>query len=184
MSVLISWRSVSAADEAAFVTLQCRTDIPCHCWARVSPVKPKIHRVSRTKRGLSMPEEYYFCFVAYVDIEQNEAGDTLDHTFTCPDWPYCTTKYFYFFGKQGTVFSKSTSAWWPHHNRNKQPAWSLLLTEPWTWHEVPCPSFELLFTEPWSPEPPDFELFFTETWTPEPMPWGWGYLFMTERWDS
>lgn len=122
MAIYVSWRTLNYVPAEFTVTISNTTDIPCHTWARVSLNPPDVHRVARMKRGLSMPEEYYFCFTAYTDYEQLEAGDTLVHTFLIPDWPFCTTKYFYFFGCQNWIFSKSTSAWFSYHNKFIPPA--------------------------------------------------------------
>jgi hypothetical protein len=130
-----------------------------------------------------MPEEYYFCFVGYRDIEQNEAGDTLFHSFTCPVWPYCTTKYYYYFGKQGGVFSKSTSAWWKYHNwlSIPPPVFTLYSNEPWTIQSNEPPVMYLLFTEPWTVDLPTFYLLFDEPWFVQPPTFA---ILVTEYWSS
>lgn len=86
------------------------TDTPCHLWMRWTTIEPKEHLIQRTKRGLAHLVDKYFCFDAYHDNEQEEAGDTLEHTFTKEPWPVCETRYFYFHGEIAGVASKSTSA--------------------------------------------------------------------------
>ncbi|MBA7573112.1 hypothetical protein ES708_14907 [subsurface metagenome] len=51
-------------------------------------------------RGRSLPWGAYWCFVAWDSIEQQEAGDTLIHTFEVSPWEYCQIKWLSF---RGTV---------------------------------------------------------------------------------
>lgn len=53
--------------------------------------------------------DVYFCFTAYKDLEQEEAGDTYIHTFTLTPWPAGDTRYFYFHGEMAGVPAPSTS---------------------------------------------------------------------------
>ena len=57
-----------------------------------------------------MHGDTYFCFVVYNDNEQEEAGDTLIHTFVKRSWPVCETRWFYFWGSVSGVTCKSTTA--------------------------------------------------------------------------
>lgn len=166
MPIRISWREVEATPFETYVLITAVTDIPCHCWIRVSKNPPDVHRVPAMKRGLSMPEEYYFCFTASNDYDEEDFGDHLIHRFIVPDWPYCVTKSFYFFGMQGTVYSPSTSAAFVYHN-------NFIVAK-----------FELLFTERWTKDMPEWNLHFTEPWSASVMPWGYGFIKITEYWSS
>lgn len=86
------------------------TDIPCHLYMRWTTVKPQIHVVPKYLRGIYMHGDPYFCFVAYTDNEQEEAGDTLTHTFVKRSWPVCETRWFYFWGKVAGDVAPSTTA--------------------------------------------------------------------------
>lgn len=86
------------------------TDIPCHLYMRWTTVKPKIHVVPKYLRGIYMHGDPYFCFVAYIDNEQEEAGDTLTHTFVKHSWPVCETRWFHFWGKVAGATAPSTTA--------------------------------------------------------------------------
>jgi len=86
------------------------TDIPCHLYLRYTVSPPRIHVIPTYKRGIQIHGDPYFCFVAYTENEQEEAGDTLIHTFIKFNWPVCQTRYFYFVGSVSGTFCVSTSA--------------------------------------------------------------------------
>ncbi|MBA7535545.1 hypothetical protein ES705_27803 [subsurface metagenome] len=92
------------------------TDTASHCWCRVSSNPPRIHKKSVKRRGTDFMSELRFCFTVYIDIDQLEPGDTTTHTFVVPDWPYCTTRYFYFWGSVDSVTCVSTSPPFHYHN--------------------------------------------------------------------
>jgi hypothetical protein len=118
--VCISWRSVKYLETFENCIVTTVTNIPCHCYIRYSLNVPLTHKVSRTKRGLSMMDDYYFCFTAYKSVEQDESGDTLEHTFSIKGWEFCVTYYFYFIGRQGLTWSISCSPCFKHHNNYRQ----------------------------------------------------------------
>ena len=95
--------------------IQLVTDEKCHLWLRWSLNPPQKHPRQRRLRGIEVKGDVYYCFTAYHDIEQNEAGDTLIHTFDCIDWPYCQTRWFYFHGTYAGDASPSTSCIFVHH---------------------------------------------------------------------
>lgn len=88
---------------------------PCHLWMRWTTLEPQEHIVPRIIRGLSVPSDKRFCFVAYHDNEQEEGGDTYLHTFIKEPWPHCQTRWFYFHGRVGSEHSPSTSAIFKKH---------------------------------------------------------------------
>lgn len=98
------------------------TDIACHLWMRWTTVQPREHLIQRTKRGLPLMLEKYYCFDVYADNEQEEVGDTLIHTFIKEPWPICETRYFYFQGEIAGVASKSTTAIFSKHRVAPAPA--------------------------------------------------------------
>lgn len=57
-----------------------------------------------------MHGDRYFCFVVYTDNEQEEAGDTLVHTFIKRPWPVCETRWFYFWGSIAGLTCQSTTS--------------------------------------------------------------------------
>jgi len=97
------------------VKIGCYTFAPCHLWLRWTTTEPRIHPTLRVLRGYPMPAGLRFCFTSYEDNEQEEAGDTLYHTFTKEPWPVCQTRYFYFYGQVGGFESPSTSGLFDYH---------------------------------------------------------------------
>lgn len=98
------------------------TDVPCHLWMRWSIQKPWIHSVPSIRRGLAKHDDVYFCFTVYHDNEQEEAGDTLEHTFVKHDWPHCETRYFYFTGKiEGDEVASTTAIFKKHFDEGTAP---------------------------------------------------------------
>ncbi len=62
-----------------------------------------------------MHGDTYFCFVSFTDNEQEEAGDTLIHTFVKRSWNVCETRWFHFWGSEASNVSPSTSALFELH---------------------------------------------------------------------
>lgn len=91
------------------------TDVPCHLWMRWSTNPPQYHTVPSLRRGVYMHGNRYFCFTVYRDNEQEEAGDTLIHTFIKHNWPHCETRYFYFIGERFGLPSPSNSPCFEKH---------------------------------------------------------------------
>ena len=85
------------------------TDRPVHVWLRWTEKPPLMHLQSLVRRGLGVMKDPYYCFTVYQDIEQNEAGDTLHHTFSWPSWYDCLTRWFLFWGTTGGV--KTPTQW-------------------------------------------------------------------------
>lgn len=142
------------------------TDILCHLYMRWTLKKPRIHDIPVFRRGLQMHGDRYFCFTVYKDNEQEEAGDTLVHTFIKPNWPYCQTRYFYFWATVATIPQPSTSAIFKLHRQ--KVGYILVFQEPWTLAPPAPPAMELIFFEPWTalpPGPPEMELIFLEPWS-------------------
>lgn len=104
------------------IVITCTTNNPCHLTCYYTDKPPVRHATSRVVRGLSLPWGAYWCFVAYKEVEQQEAGDTLTHTFEVPDWSYCQTKWFCFRGTVSGEISPSVSALLKHHHPGVPPA--------------------------------------------------------------
>lgn len=113
---LISVRDVQYTEVVGGYHVIVTTDIPSHLFMRWTLTKPQIHSMPVLRRGLMMHADKYFCFTAYHDNEQEEAGDTLTHTFIKVPWPCCQTRYFYFWGSVAGVTSNSTTAFFTLHS--------------------------------------------------------------------
>ncbi len=139
------------------------TDIPCHLYMRWTLEKPGIHLDPVIKRGLPIHYMPRYCFVVYEDNEQLEPGDTLEHTFEKPNWPVCTTRYFYFWGTIASQPSPSESPIFENHRVVVGPP--------------PPPPLELLFTEPYNVADWPAQPLFVEAYTIDPYPWEGVILF-------
>jgi len=95
--------------------LTATTDVPCHLFCRMTKTPPRKHVLPAFRRGIYLQGDIRFCFVVYEDNEQEEAGDTLTHTFLKPGWPICETRWFYFVGSQNGTTSVSETAIFKFH---------------------------------------------------------------------
>jgi len=71
------------ADGYSFLAM---TNKPCHLWLRTTDAPTRIHLASEERRGETKMTDLKFCFTQFSDIEQEEAGDTLEHTFIVRNW--------------------------------------------------------------------------------------------------
>lgn len=97
------------------------TNNPCHLTCYYTDKPPVRHRLSRVVRGEALPWGAYWCFVAWKELEQQEAGDTLTHTFDLTPWPICQTRWFAFRGTVAGVLSPSVSAIFKKHYDGPTP---------------------------------------------------------------
>ena len=97
------------------VTILVTTNFPCHLFMRWTLTKIRIHDLTHLVRGEAFMTDHYYCVDCYNDNEQEEAGDTLTHTFTKPNWPVCQTRWFYFWGTRNGQPSPSESAIFEYH---------------------------------------------------------------------
>ncbi|MBA7591165.1 hypothetical protein ES708_33317 [subsurface metagenome] len=89
---------ITQAPTPSGIIITCRTNNPCHLTIYFTDKPPVRHATSRVVRGLALPWGAYWCFVAWNSLQQQEAGDTLIHTFEVSPWAYCQTKWFSFRG--------------------------------------------------------------------------------------
>ena len=80
-------------------TIVATTDVPCHLFLRMSKKPPWKHVLPAYRRGLRLTGDIRFCFTVFEDNDQEEAGDTLQHTFIKGGWPFCEHRWFYFVGE-------------------------------------------------------------------------------------
>lgn len=103
------------------IVITCITNNPCHLTIYYTDKEPVRHTTSLIKRGVALPWGAYFCFVAWNSVEQQEAADTLTHTFEVPDWSYCQVKWFTFRGTIAGELSPSVTALIKHHHPGVTP---------------------------------------------------------------
>ena len=118
-----NWLIINSAQERTLTgeKITIYTNVPCHLWMRYTLINPKIHKITRLRRGRSAMEDWYFCFDVYTDNDQEEAGDTLVHTFIKEPWPYCEERWYYFHGNVNGIPSPSTSPIFYKHPLLPQP---------------------------------------------------------------
>jgi len=131
--------------------LYVHTSAPVHLWTFYTDVEPRRHLKSRVVRGVELPWDTYFCFVAWKMLEQDEPGDTLEHTFTWIDWPACLTRWFTHRGTVAGEWSPSAGPIFKYHYQDLP--WRTFFTETWECPAPPppLPAFTLSFTEHWTP---------------------------------
>jgi len=107
----------------------CVTDVPCHLWLRWTDKEEHIHPRQKDRRGvlfLSVPD---YCFVEWQEVEQNEAGDTIHHTFNFDTWGTCQRRWWHLRGQIGGADSPSTSPIFTAHYEEQEKAMSLKHTD-------------------------------------------------------
>jgi len=189
----ISVRDIDFHASVAGVRIRVFTDVPSHLFVRLSSQTPRIHKTPSIRRGVAFAEDVRFCFTVFEDNEQEEPGDTLEHTWWKKNWPPCTTKWLYVWGSRSGEVCVSTTAPFKYHNDGYAPVphlvllfqepWSHLLPpppdmaqaflEPWSEPIIPPPPLVQVSLEPWSEYAPPWELVFLEPWThliPPPPP--------------
>lgn len=106
----------SATDTLDGVLISCTTNIPCHLYCRTTPTVPQRHLIPTAQRGATVATYIDQCFVAYYDTEQAEQGDTLLHSFLIAPWPFCETRWYYFWGTKRRQPIPSASPIFQHHS--------------------------------------------------------------------
>lgn len=69
-----------------YFTVHVTTDIPAHLTMLYTGKAIRLHLRQKVIRGVSKLTVPDYCFVEYQALDQEEAGDTLVHTFTFGPW--------------------------------------------------------------------------------------------------
>lgn len=145
--------SIAYDDGAEGIRIRCTTDVACHLFCRISTKPPRKHRIPVIVRGYPLRDDYRWCFTVYHDNEQEEDGDTPVHSFIKVPWPFCETRYFYFWGTVAGVVSPSTSPLFKKHRSQvgeRQPwEFTLIILETWEVHDE-IPELTVVIDEKWS----------------------------------
>jgi len=154
-------------DAGAYICV--KTNHACHLSLYHTIYPPGRHKTSRIERGLAVPWGAYFCFVAWEEIEQSDAGDTIYHRFNVLPWMVLTTKWFAFRGTIGGVLSPSVSCIFEHQHPGGLPMSVVLypdspgdLCEINTGVPNACPNHYLNINE----VVPDEDTSYIEQWLP------------------
>jgi len=92
------------------VTVTVTTKEMCHLFLRFTANAPRKHPRSHMIRGIDLRADLRYCFTVYADIEQEEPGATLTHTFILNDLLFCHRYWFYFYGTSAGITMIYTSA--------------------------------------------------------------------------
>lgn len=134
--------AIGYLDYVNYVKVRLQTPYSCHLYLHYTDHAILKHPQARIIRGLEVPWGVYFCFTGYKTVEQEEAGDSLIHTFTVPDWPICQTFNMITTGTVAGVESPSCGPIFSHHNSGPPPpsyesqldaprAWSVMIGTNW-----------------------------------------------------
>lgn len=110
-------RNVTYTPTLTGYLVTCYTNYPVHLFKRETTTQPQKHINPVVVRGAPVGTYIDQCFVVYTDIDQQEPGDTYEHTFIEEPWPYCETRWFYFWGTVEGQLSPSASAIFSFHSK-------------------------------------------------------------------
>ncbi|GAI98777.1 unnamed protein product, partial [marine sediment metagenome] len=132
-------REQSATVTATGVQVVAVTNVACHLWLRWSTEKTGKHMDAVVRRGMVTREVPRFCVVSYNDVEQDEEGNTITHTFQVTPWPYCETRWYYLWG---TMYGEATPSVSPIFKYHREQPPGPIPTSDWqdTWDNLnhPC----------------------------------------------
>ncbi len=122
-------REQTATVTATGVQVVAVTNVACHLWLRWSTEKTGKHMDAVLRRGMVTREVPRFCVVSYNDVEQEEEGNTITHTFLVTPWPYCETRWYYLWGTMYGEATPSESPIFEYHR--EEPAISEVIIPCW-----------------------------------------------------
>ncbi|MBA7543142.1 hypothetical protein ES705_35469 [subsurface metagenome] len=108
-------REQTATVTATGVQVVAVTNVACHLWLRWSTEKTGKHMDAVVRRGMVTREVPRFCVVSYNDVEQEEEGNTITHTFLVTPWPACQTRWYYLWGTMYGEATPSVSPLFKYH---------------------------------------------------------------------
>lgn len=88
---------------------------------RWTAIEPVYHVHPKMRRGLAVNSDGKYCFVEYQDLEQNEEGDTLVHTFDFPGWYACLWRWWYFWATAAELPTPSNTPMYKAHGFDYRP---------------------------------------------------------------
>ncbi len=91
------------------------TNVPCHLYCYWTATEPEKHLIPILTRGIELHTQLKMCFVNWHENEQEEAGDTMVHTFTKEPWAHCETRWLTFRAKVMENWVKSVGPIFKKH---------------------------------------------------------------------
>ena len=91
------------------------TNVPCYLYCYWTATEPEKHLIPILTRGVEMHTRLKMCFVNWHENEQEEAGDTLIHTFIKEPWASCETRWLTFRAKVMGEWVKSVGPIFKKH---------------------------------------------------------------------
>jgi len=91
------------------------TSVPCHLYCYWTNHEPGKHLIPILDRGIALHTHLEMCFVEWTENEQDEAGDTLVHTFIKEPWAVCETRWLTFRAKVMNEWVKSVGPIFKKH---------------------------------------------------------------------
>jgi len=107
----------------------CTSDIPCHLYLRWTDRPVGMHNRSTELGGYGFVTDPKYCFVEWKEVEQNEPGDTLSHTFNFAGWAPCEWRWWLIVGTVGGAPSPSATCIFQAHYLDQEEADSLKHTD-------------------------------------------------------
>jgi len=123
------------------------TDVPCHLYMVWTTINPRYHPKTEISRGLPVMGDVRICFVVPHQNEQQEAGETLIHTFIKINWPVCQTRYFYFKGVKDDLEPPSNTPIFEKHHA--APILEQVFYEQWHYYPPEAPVMYPCYMEKW-----------------------------------
>lgn len=105
------------------------TDVPVHLYLRWTDKPLRMHNRSTSLGGYGFMTDPKYCFVEWRQVEQNEPGDTLSHTFDFASWFECQRRWWGFVGTVGGTPSPSATCVFSAHYLDYERADSLKHTD-------------------------------------------------------
>ncbi len=100
---------------ATGIKITVTTNVPCHLYCYWTAKEPEKHLIPILTRGIELHTQLKMCFVNWNENEQEEAGDTLFHTFTKEPWAHCETRWLTFRAKVMENWVKSVGPIFKKH---------------------------------------------------------------------
>jgi len=105
------------------------TDVPVHLYLRWTDKEEQIHLHTEVDRGLAKLGDPKYCFVQWREVEQNEPGDTISHTFSFAGWAHCNWRWWMFRGTAAGADTPSNTCIFSAHYLDQEKAVSLKHTD-------------------------------------------------------